>query len=159
MPENTDAPVKVSDRRSVVKTAAHLAWAIPAVQVAAAAPALAVSTTPTPVLQVTGVWVSGTGTTQVFDITVKNTGNATTAGLQLTISSINTVTFDGVTTSTTGWGTTGPTFSAATQLTAGASATVRVSVNRHGNSGAWGVKGAATATNAASASSSNIAAH
>lgn len=123
-------------RRSVVRTAAHAAWAVPLVQVAAAAPALAASAGSLTAAAVINSW-NGSGTRQTFTltVTVTNTGNTSVALTSVTLS-FPTGWNPTSSSLTTGWGVSGSgsatlsfTPSPARTLAAHTSATFTVTLN------------------------------
>ncbi|GCD90652.1 hypothetical protein [Nocardioides sp. LS1] len=89
--DTTDTSSSGVSRRSVVKTGAHLAWAVPAVTLATAAPALAVSPPqPGPALiKITGFSANYTGGASGLHVTlspVKNKGKSDAGQLTAVIS-------------------------------------------------------------------------
>src|SRR5690348_4194361 len=88
----TTTAARGMSRRSLLKTGSTVAWTVPIIQVATAAPALAVSVLK-PVLGFTALTASYNGSgdsvrPDLLDVsaTVKNTGNAATQNLQVTLS-------------------------------------------------------------------------
>src|SRR4051812_19759928 len=85
MPETTpEAPQQNPSRRFVLKAGAHAAWAIPAIQIAAAAPSFAASTDHAQ-LTLTGSF-SRNGSNGTGTFTVKNTGNVAAKSPTVTLS-------------------------------------------------------------------------
>jgi len=92
-------------RRTVVKTGAHAAWAVPAISLATAAPAMASSGA---VLSISGTSANRAVAILTASASVDNTGTQTTSGLQLIVDISSTSgNATGVTAATTptGWGT------------------------------------------------------
>jgi uncharacterized membrane protein len=127
-------------RRSLVRTGVTAAWAVPAVTVAAAAPAFAACSGHSDLSQSSHGTASRSGKTVTITLTLSN-GGATTSGLALSVSGPDTLhTLDEV--SATGWSTASAggagsltlTSVATTQLVCGAAPTaVTFTVKLHSN--------------------------
>lgn len=149
-------------RRTVIKAGAHAAWAVPLVQVVAAAPAIAVSGSCTlSITKASGKWPGGSGKLNV-SVTVAAATNAT-SGLQVTL--VFTEGWQGGKAAASGWGVTGPTpttpntyvFTANTQIAAGGTATLTAQFTPSGAAGAAAkIDVSATALNSSNAPGTQI---
>lgn len=161
--ENSQTSSEGVSRRSVMKAGAAVAWTVPLVQVVAAAPAVAVSGKSTLAVSATkGSW-SGKSSNLEVEVAITNTGSVATTGLQVTF------TFDSAWTSgsasASGW-TVSPagnattkvyTFTAGTQVAAGAPTTLKASFSSTTGKGfATNISVAATASNSTNAPATQI---
>lgn len=95
-----------SSRRSVIKTAAHAAWVVPAVTIATAAPALAASTTKPAAMTAQAGQAAITAAGAFMNGTVTNTGGVTINNpitVVITVSGVNVSTLAGFSIGGTGW--------------------------------------------------------
>lgn len=123
------APENKIDRRTIVRTAANAAWAVPAIAVVSSAPAFAAASQPAK-LTFTAPSATRSGRTGTFGFTVNNIGTEPTVALKLTLDVAAPLDFHNQPqfTAVNGWPRTGSgstyTLTADTQIPAGGSATI-----------------------------------
>lgn len=96
MPDQQKSPEQTGlSRRSLVRTAAHAAWAVPAVQVAASVPAYAAASDQLTITSATGEWTPANNRRMDGSITVRNDSpDDTTVNLQVTLTFPNIYVWD-----------------------------------------------------------------
>lgn len=140
-------------RRAMLKVGAHAAWAVPAIQIAAATPAFAASPTHAAVLSFTGD-ITRNGSNGHAKLTLQNTGNGGVVDPTVTISGAGVDFTKPITTTSAGWtpsvGAASVTFTHTGTLAATSSLPVFIefSVANASNSAANVVSVAATGTKA-----------
>src|SRR4051812_24412044 len=73
-------------RRTVLKVSANAAWAVPAIQIAAATPAFAVSGDNATLTVIVAASIGGQGEKRTCSVTIKNTGNKDALTVSATVS-------------------------------------------------------------------------